>query len=196
MNPQGGRHHPWTTSERDDKFRYYDLKAEPELIETILEDFKPWDEHQAIRSFYETLRFLNGPDSTFESNDCAFQLKENVDDNGKRLRAHGRLMILLRELPRNTDAESVNYYLALITEKLFMRDRGFELGAILVTRYPTLFVAIPPERKQEGFCGEFLFWSWGDTEAETMENLDRLFGNLTAALRESSNFIKESTARG
>jgi hypothetical protein len=192
----GGRNHPWTEGEEDPNFRYYDFKASPELIETVLEDFKPYDDYPAVQKFYDFLRFVNGPDSAFESNDCAFRLEANVDPNGKKLRAYGRVLLLVRDLIYNTHDEAVNYYLSKIGEDLHHRDREFELGAVLLTKFPTLFVDLPqPPEKQEGSAGEILFWAWGDDEAEAMENLSRLFANLTAAVQNISEHIKASLAK-
>lgn len=191
-----GRHHPWTTGETDENFCYYNFRKQPDLIETALEDFTPLAHTAAAQKFYELLRFLNGPGAAFETSDCALQIKANVGDNGKRLRAHGRLMILLREPVYNTDEESVNYYLAMLTEELHRRDPAFALGAVLVTRFPTRFLDIPKEPdKQAGFSGEILFWAWGDDEAETMNNLARIFDNLSLALHKTSDFINRSLAK-
>ena len=191
-----GRQHPWTSGGEDESFKYYDFKRNPELIESVLEDFKPYENHSAVRRFYELLRYLNGPDSPFETSDCAFRLEPNVDPNGRKMRAYGRLMLLVRDLVYNTHDDAVNYYLAKIGEDLFNRDQQFEWGAVLLTKFPTLFIEIPkPPEKREGTQGEILFWAWGDDPVETMENLDRLFVNLTAAVQNVSEHIKESMAR-
>ena len=191
-----GREQPWTTGETDKNFRYYNFRNSPELIESVLEDFSPLADYEAVGKFYELIRFLNGTEAAFESNDCGLQIKDNVDDNGKRLRAHGRLMIFIRELAYNTDEGSVNYYLAMITEKLLKTDPAFELGAVLVTRSPTRFLEISKEpEKQIGYSGEIIFWAWGDDETETMNNLARVFDNLSIALHQSSEFINRSMAK-
>ena len=83
--------------------------------------------------------------------------------------------------------------MSLIGQELFNLDQHFELGAILLTKFPTLFIEIPAEEeKQQGYCGEILFWAWGDDEPETMANLARVFDNLSSAIKEVSEFIKKS----
>lgn len=72
-----GRTHPWTFAEHNPSWRYVDFRREPEKIETSLEDFRPWAQFPATQRFYELIRWLNGPDSLFETNDCAFLMQSN-----------------------------------------------------------------------------------------------------------------------
>ena len=48
---------------QDPKAQYYDFQKNPELIEEVLEDFRPYEEHGAIKRFYSMVRWLNGPGS-------------------------------------------------------------------------------------------------------------------------------------
>src|SRR5512141_2167738 len=104
-DPQAGpaRSHPWAGSSVDPGSRYFDLKKNPELIRTALEDFRPWSAWPAVETFYRLLEWLNGPDSILESNDCAFAgpCANETAQFPKALEATGRLMILWRELPLN-----------------------------------------------------------------------------------------------
>ena len=144
-----GRYHPWTEGEADNSFKYYDFKKQPELIDQVLEDFVPFAEYESVIKFYDLVRFLNSPDSVFESNDCVLKVGDNIHDpNGKSKRARGRILILIRELAYNTKDEAVDFYLSLIGQKLFNLDRHFELGAILLTKFPTLFIEIPVEEEK------------------------------------------------
>ena len=52
---------------------YVDFKREPSRIPEVLEDFKPFAGERAIQTFYEFLRWINGPDSLLETCDCAFR---------------------------------------------------------------------------------------------------------------------------
>jgi hypothetical protein len=67
------RGHPWGTAIDNPDERYYDFKEHSDLIPEVLEDFKPWSRYPAIATSYELLRWINGPESVVESNDCAFQ---------------------------------------------------------------------------------------------------------------------------
>lgn len=191
-----GREHPWTAGEFNPDFKYYDFRKNPALIETSLEDFRPLADYAAVQTFYTFLRFVNGADSTLETNDCALRLADNKhDDNGFKRRAFGRVLMLVRELIYNTSNEAVNYYLHYLTQELINSDRDFQAGAILVTKFPTLFTEIPKEPEhQTGYCGEILFWAWGNDDAETMRNLDRVFKNLDQAVKKVSEHIAASLA--
>jgi hypothetical protein len=68
----GRRTFPWITADYDPRVRFYDFRSHPELIDFSLEDFMPWDRYPGIRDFYSYLRWLNGPESELESEDCAF----------------------------------------------------------------------------------------------------------------------------
>src|SRR5512140_780274 len=72
-DPDTVRAHPWTVATLDPSARYMDLKANPALIRLSLEDFLPFSRWPAIDTFYSLLEWLNGPESTLESNDCAFE---------------------------------------------------------------------------------------------------------------------------
>ena len=68
------RSHPWIDGESDPTHRYYDFRTSPELIRSSLEDMQEWSTYPATETFYRLLEWLNGPESVFESNDCAFIL--------------------------------------------------------------------------------------------------------------------------
>src|SRR5258708_5105425 len=109
------RSHPWTGSATDPASRYYDFKKHPELISAVLEDFRPWSETLAVQSFYRLLAMLNGGDSPLETNDCAFnEPSPNLDSAfGKRLQCSGRLLILFRDLLRNSERDRVEWLVAM-----------------------------------------------------------------------------------
>ena len=60
------RSHPWTDAVCDPTHRYRDFRAEPGLIRSSLEDWRPWEPHAGIETFYRMLEWLNGPSSIFE----------------------------------------------------------------------------------------------------------------------------------
>jgi hypothetical protein len=69
----GVRQHPWTVSHTEEGSRYYDLKRKPALIPTVLEDFKPWEDHRAVKEFYKLVEWINGPGTHLEMNGCRFR---------------------------------------------------------------------------------------------------------------------------
>ena len=58
------------------------------------------------------------------------------------------------------------------------------MGIIGTTIVPVRYLALPEAREQQlGSQLMLSFWAWGDSEADTMLNLGRLFKNLARALR-------------
>ena len=173
---------------------YYDLKANPELIRTHLEDFVGLSDWPAIQTFFSLLKWLNGPDSMLESNDCAFKPpgENNIPQVNKSLKCSGRVMILYRTLDWNMNKadiellkDGIHYYLRQIDPD-FLGGEG-DIGiTVMNTEYITLPV---PPRDQAGFQLMLIFQAWGDSEEETMSNLERLFKNLQTALQKVSSDI-------
>jgi hypothetical protein len=183
------RAHPWTDAASNPESRYYDLKAEPWLVRTSLEDFTPWDGVEAVGTFYRLLEWLNAPGGALESNDCEFT---GPHDNptarvGKAQECSGRLMILYRDLPLNLSLPRVEWLEDAALRHLARIDPEFECGAVGTTIMNVQYVELPvTDEDQLGYQLMLSFWAWGDTEAETMVNLARLFENLSGALRVTS----------
>jgi hypothetical protein len=59
------RLHPYT--------EYVDFVQHLDQIPVALEDFRPFSDRTAIQTFYDFLRWLNGPDSHFQSCDCVLR---------------------------------------------------------------------------------------------------------------------------
>jgi hypothetical protein len=179
------RAHPWHGSLADQSHRYVDLRAEPELIRTALEDFVPFAAWPATERFYALLAWLNGPDSVFETNDCAFEgPTENAGGPFEgRLCCSGRVMLLFRELKSNTRANRVEALTQRVARGLSVTDPTFDRGAVGATRVPVRFTTLPgPAARQSGQQLMLSFWAFGDDEAEAMGNLDRLFRGLSSVL--------------
>jgi hypothetical protein len=189
------RSHPWTNSAGDAACRYYDLVREPELIRTALEDFRRLSHYPAVQSLYELLEWLNAPTSSLETNDCAFSPPEasDVPQLAKALQCEGRLMILFRDLELNLSlprVEALRTRLHLCLEAL---DTDFELGVVGTTVCPVLYIDLPGSRERQlGHQLMISFWAWGDSEAEVMDNLERLVGNLRQALLKSVGQLPSS----
>lgn len=187
------RSHPWTGSALDSNARYYDLSATPELIRSVLEDFKPFQAHAAIDDFYSLLERLNHPQSLLESSDCAFsgpQPNRNRHMTGT-LQCSGRLMILFRALEQNTLGARMAWLRSALQRGLVMLDPRFSAGIIGTTLVPIRYLALP-DGAQLGQQLMLSFWAFGNSEAAVMHALSRLFRNLSRALRSVSACIAES----
>jgi hypothetical protein len=179
------RAHPWTDATGNPDFRYYDLTAAPEHIRSSLEDFQPWGHYAAIEDFYLLLESLNRPSSVFESNDCAFSGPEANDQPSiaKALKCSGRVMVLFRALERNTLPGNIERLKNQLHHELIELDQQFAWGVIGTTLVPARYLALADHADSQLGCQLMIsFWAWGDTEADTMANLKRLFENLSRAL--------------
>ena len=186
------RSHPWTDATGNPLFRYYDLTAAPEHIRTSLEDFRPWAHYAAIEDFYRLLESLNHLGSTFESNDCAFSGPEANHQPAmpKTFQCSGRVMLLFRAIERNTRLGGVEQLKNQLHLELAPLDPRFEWGIIGTTLVPTRYLALGVGDQGDNQLGSQLmisFWVWGDTEADTMVNLKRLFKSLARALANLSS---------
>lgn len=189
------RSHPWQGASADPASRYFDLRKNPALIRTSLEDLLPWSAWPAIETFYGLLEWINGADSILESNDCAFSgpSANETPQFPQALESTGRLMILWQHLPSNLSEERAEWLKGALHQSLNEMDESFELGVIGMTLFPTRYVTLPlPEKRQRGFQLILSFWCWGDTEEEVMENLDRTLRNMWRALREVDREVQKS----
>lgn len=190
------RSHPWTDGQSDASHRYYDFRAQPELIRSSLEDLQEWATYPAIETFYRLLEWLNGPESALESNDCALSgaTANTSAEFPKRLHASGRLMILYRDLALNTSPEQIHRLTNGVAHALEAIDPDFEWGAIGATIMAIRLTTLPgPPEQQRGQQLMLSFWAWGEDEHEVMTNLDRTFHNLTVALQQVSDEVCSSS---
>ena len=190
------RSHPWIDGESDPTHRYYDLRARPELIRSSIEDMQEWSTYPASETFYQLLEWLNGSESVFESNDCAFSgvIANTSTQFSKRLQCSGRLMILYRDLALNTSPEQIHWLTNTAAHALKRTDPTFEWGAIGATIMSVRFTTLPgPPELQLGQQLMLSFWAWGEKEREVMTNLDRTFRNVTVVLRKLSDEIHHSS---
>ena len=180
------RSHPWTDSVSCADYRYVDLKADASRIRTALEDFVPWSHYAAIDDFYTLVEWLNGPDSTLESNDCAFTgpYANDVPSFAKALQCSGRIMVLFSRLEKNLSRPAVDSLKDALHHRLGAIDTSFSWGMIGTTILPVRYVTLPgsPDR-QLGYQLMVSFWAWGNVEAELMSNLGRVLRNLSQGLQ-------------
>jgi hypothetical protein len=177
------RSHPWSASAAHPAHRYYDFQERPDLIPAVLEDFRPWDSHAAVQSFYELVTRINGPGSPLASNDCAFNGPEPNPERGvsKRLQCSGRLGVLFRDLRENTDEASVTRLIEDLHERLRTLDPELEWGAVGTTRLAVDYLDLPAGAAR-GAQVLVSFWAWGDDEREVFAHLARVIAALRQAL--------------
>ena len=181
------RSHPWSGSPSDPTLQHHNLVQSPKLIRTSLEDWRPWEHYPATESFYRLLEWLNGPGSVLETSDCAFNgpTPHELPDFDKALQCSGRLMLLFRDLSKNTDATKVHVLTQSLARALSQIDTDFAWGAIGLTIVPVQFTTLPsPPEEQQGAQVMLSLWTWGDDEAEAMTHMDRTISNLDTALRQ------------
>jgi hypothetical protein len=181
------RSHPWTTATADASHRYWDFRAQPELIATELEDFRPWVANAAVGAFYQLLGWLNGPGSALESNDCAFEGPQPNDNLSypQRLQCCGRLGVLFRDLVLNTRDREVRRWIKKLHLALHSLDKDFALGVIGTSRLRVDYLQLPDDSR-EGTQVLLWFWAWGDDEPEVFVNLGRVIAALRSALQSVS----------
>lgn len=179
------RTHPWVDAESDADFRYIDFRAYPEQIRTELEDWHAWRPYPATQTFFRLLEWLNGADSTLESNDCAFTgpARNSNPASDRPMECTGRVMVLFRDLRQNTDPQQVRTLFQNVGIGLSEQDTTFEDGAIGMTLVPVWFTTLQGSvSEQQGQQLMLSFWAWGDDPVDVMANLDRTLGNLRAVL--------------
>ncbi|MEO6576656.1 MAG: hypothetical protein ABIP89_22610, partial [Polyangiaceae bacterium] len=169
------RSHPWTDAVSSSAYRYLDLKADPSLVRTSLEDFVPWSNYPAVRAFYMLIEWLNAEAGSLESNDCAFTAPHRNETASvpKTLECSGRIMILFRALAENLSADRTRVLENDLHRRLGALDPEFEWGMIGTTIVPVRYLALPRDA-QLGHQLMISFWAWGDGEMELMTNLDRV----------------------
>jgi hypothetical protein len=184
------RAHPWVDADADPSHRYYDFRRHPELIRSSLEDLLPWSEAASTETFFQLIEWLNGPESTLESNDCAFNGLSANDGSHSDLRfeASGRLMVLFRDLACNTSPARVGNLAQSIARALSLATPSLEEGVVGVSIVEVQVTTLPgPPARQRGQQVMLSFWAWGDDEGETLSNLNLTLVNLGDALRTASS---------
>lgn len=178
------RSHPWSGSASDPSARYRDFTTEPGLIRSSLEDFLPFQNYPAVEDFYALLERVNHPRSLLESSDCAFNPPQPNESRlvNAAIECSGRLMLLYRDLPQNTRFSRVAWLKNAFHQQLAPLDPKFSLGMVGTTLVPVRYLGLPVDAQagQQLMLG---FWAFGASTEAAMQNLARLFKNLTRALR-------------
>ena len=116
----------------------------------VLEDFRPWSRYVAILTFYELLKWLNGNQSIFETNDCGLRPPRPDSEAPDFIRLlfandpvvlHGRLTLFCRDLAWNVSAPTVDGLKRSIHDGL--RDNVPLFSAVvMVGEWRHFFIAI------------------------------------------------------
>jgi hypothetical protein len=194
------RAHPWRHSGFEGGGSYHDFKAEPELIREVLEDFKPFEQQEAVETFYNFLAYLNGPDSLLESNDCALRAPHEHEDVpfnsvGLKLKIDGRVECVYRDVQYNVNFDSFAWLIRRYFYELCFLETDFRDGLVEIGMRPTYFpelLTVPIEQRY-GERVYFQFRAYGRDEAQAWGNLNTIFRtlhkateNLHATLRAAS----------
>jgi hypothetical protein len=184
-----GRTHPWKYAEHNPSWRYVNFRREPDKIESALEDFRPWAQFPATRRFYELIRWLNGADSLFETNDCAFQIRDNCDANQPyKLQADGRLMLFSADLRLSCDPGFAEWLISRLGCYLEQAEPRVHAAAVGLSKASCFFKSASAEGEEV----VLYFWAWGDTDDSTMKNLERVFERIHMAAANANEDVRAS----
>ena len=198
------RMHPFIAV-RPGEAGFVDFKSHPERIPEALEDFVAHAHEPAVQTFYHFLAWLNGHDSFLESCDCALRGPEShrFKYSKRKLCAHGRLMLMHRDLAANCD-DRFNLLYNALGRSLTSIDPEFLRVHGLVGLAPSraLFEdLLPAHANVDGYVSRFgdagrgyqvtlVFKAFGNDAGETFANLDRVFKNIEAACRGTSKCLQ------
>jgi hypothetical protein len=188
------RAHPWTVSDFDPSCRYVNFVDQPELIESVLEDFWGQEETGYARSFYQLIRSINAKDGQLETNDCGFMAPRSHSDrnSSKALVATSRLCVLFRANAYNVVEGASNWLGDSYYSVLQRIDSEFAAcdAVVGLTLQQTAFISLPGESNV--YLGRLLmlsFWCYGDTDEEVFANFERSSRNVEYASKIISDHI-------
>lgn len=194
LNDERARSHPWgKTGYKERAGQYSNFMTNPELITTMLEDFNPHDDKQAVQTFYGFLRWINGLDSQLETNDCA--LREMVIENPDALfkfshKIDGRVEILLRKHEANCHAQIVTWLFRMLSLYLQVERPDFFDALIDLKSAPTDYVLLPGD-EGTGHRISVTFNAYGNGESEVWACLDAVFQSIWNATKRLNRGLSE-----
>lgn len=193
------RTHPWGESVTG-QGRYYDFKKVPELIPLVLEDFKTWESYQAVQDFYKLLQWLNGPNSTLESNDCALRgphANTRSPHFQQDTQCELRLMFFYRHLVNNIWQRQITWLVNCIHEELSnatINSSATASHCIEIALIEAAFMTLAhlSEDEKVGWELDLTVWAFGDSEVETMTTLGTVIGGLHTGLQRVSAIVAKT----
>lgn len=182
---------------------YVDFKREPSRIPDVLEDFKPYAGERAIQTFYEFLRWINGPDSHLETCDCAFRgPAPHADEvSSFSLRGDGRVFVMYRDEALNCEWSNVHWLSARLMTGLSEVDAEFphDQATVALTVSAALHASLcqgtrladgywecAPDDPGYGHHIMLTFYAYGDDAQHVFQRLERTFRNIDRTCRRAS----------
>lgn len=177
------RPHPYARVRHDDRGQYYDFKARPDLIETVLEDFVPHGVYTGTQEFFALLRHINRPGGPFETTDSGLSqslyLSRNSPFPDKAGWVGGRVMLIWRRLDRNCQPSAVKRLLRRFRGALKRAGRDYTRIGFVVGPFPTNFTATG----RSGFQIDIEFAMWGDSFDDAMRRFSDVVVVLDSAVK-------------
>lgn len=211
IQPYGVRLQPWVDADYVEGSNYYDFRKEPALITEVLEDFVPLAGYESVQRFYDLLRWMNGPESPYETSDsrlrppCENQQRDLAD---KALVRDGMLMFFFRNLTINLSNDSRSWsakfqryeidqheikptpnefllrFAHRCLEELLKINPDSQDDCVGIQLLPTFYTDAPVGEDQKyGNQFAFRFWVWGDIDEEIMNNLIRTVVAIETCLK-------------
>ncbi|HHJ4165114.1 hypothetical protein RZP54_25335 [Raoultella ornithinolytica] len=191
------RSHPWGKTSYDERAGFYSNFIEnPQLITEVLEDFKPYESKPAVQTFYSFLKWINGPDSSFETNDCA--LRDGVIMNTDPLfkfthKIDGRVEFFLRQHQHNCNKNVATWLMRMSSLYLQVERTNFFNSIIDIQLAPTDFIMLPANQR-DGYRIRLVFNAYGDGELDTWEALNCTFDSIFKATKRLNQAITEGNS--
>lgn len=177
------RLHPYENVYYDAQGQYYDFKANPNLIETVLEDFTPHNTMPGRQEFYQLLKHINRPAAPFETTDCGLSQKLYRSPNSpfpdKAGWVGGRVMIIWRELDKNCQNKAIRWLLKQSLRQLRRLELRYHYIGFAIGPFPTVYRAT----QKRGYQIDFEFAMWGDDFGEAMQRFPEVVGVLDQVIK-------------
>jgi hypothetical protein len=175
---------------------YSNFIENPQLITEVLEDFKPYESKPAVQTFYSFLKWINGPDSSFETNDCA--LRDGVIMNTDPLfkfthKIDGRVEFFLRQHQHNCNKNVATWLMRMSSLYLQVERTNFFNSIIDIQLAPTDFIMLPANQR-DGYRIRLVFNAYGDGELDTWEALNCTFDSIFKATKRLNQAITEGNS--
>ncbi len=183
------RPHPYANVRHDVRGQFYDFKARPDLIETVLEDFTPHNSNTGVQQFYRLLEYINRAGAPFETTDCALSQKlyrsANSPFPNKVGWVGGRIIFMWREVDKNCKQKAVRWLLKQLLRQFRRLETRHNYIGFVVGPYPTIFRL----SEQKGYQIDLEFAMWGDTFEEAMQRFSDVVLVLERAIKKcEANF--------
>uniref|UniRef100_UPI0036DC14A2 hypothetical protein n=1 Tax=Photorhabdus sp. RM322S TaxID=3342825 RepID=UPI0036DC14A2 len=187
VTESGRRTQPWNKTEnaiRDGQ--YYDLRQNPELIETSLEDFYPYSDQPAVQTFYSMLKWINSNDSCLESTDCLLSGEPIQNVRAKLFSCSheitGRFEFFIREYELNTSKDTIGWVYDKLSLYLQIERPNFRKGSFRIAPLVTDYIT-PAGDKLKGYRFCIYFQAYGDGIDDTWLSLNTAFNGLFETLK-------------